>query len=249
MPIRATFPSLHRQEFQPVSVKLLTNEQKLAWSQFITAYQHLLFLWTLTAECCVAAIYFVGRRDSNSASIWVRRAARLMLACAAGIKNARNITSESYSTLASSEVSAFPVDFREDGFIEYQFMKASIEETSSVLAEAKGADWALFQDMCFSFSTAETIWFERINSYTNRETTPQVMETTGYDDAFGIIRTPEMFVEDYHYALRDVINDFCHNTDRTRLDAMSNTWLDDGNKLMNVIVEELLDPPSYQPTA
>lgn len=254
MPTSATFLSLNRTRFEPPSLALLNAKQRVAWFHFITGYQHLLFLWTLTAECCGAATYFVGHQNWNSASIWIRRAARLMLGCAAGIKKIHNIPSDSYLKFSGNEMSILPAAFTEEGFAEYQLMKVSLDEVSAVLSETQQAGPLAFKDTCLNFFLAMDVWSQRnadpnsIKSGLN-VVPQQLPKTNQYDHAFGITRIPEMFVEEYHYALRDVINNVQHNTDCSSLDTVSSNWLDDGNKLMNAIVEELLDPPTYRPNA
>ena len=255
IPLCPTINPLQRQQFKPEFIHFESREEMQVWSRWITSHQHLLFCWGLSAEACQDVTHLVRRCKWEAATLWLRRATRLMLLSAGATANARNSDRD---LSVKGLMGIIPESFDNELSSDYLLLTEAIAEMERILNTNEGNGTNLPRDFFEARLVFNKIYATVMkNAFIKSGKSPYIYEMNvrqlasaeRYDRAFGVLRMQMMYIEDYRFFLLNSIGAARNELLLVSIDPEKRAWIEDGNKLMLAIVGELLDPPSYQPNA
>ena len=231
-----------RKPFHPKSVILETYDKECAWSTRIISHQYLLFLSILTVEACESVTFMVERTKWNAATLWLRRANRLLSGYVRTAADTQKFDQKYLKSVSSTSIGRLELcDWRSSP------ERRSLEDSIRRMEEAMGSKLCSFREL----TDARKLFDKSNQKMSNlRCLLPYQYSKDAslglYDSTIGVLRVPRMFIEEFAFFLSCTAEAMRLARDNATSLALS---VQETTELMQAIVGELLDPPTYKPNA
>lgn len=257
IPLRTTNNHSGRRLFEADLIYAGELEAKQRWLRCVACRQHLLFCSGLAAEACQDVINTIQQGKWKAAALWMNRAARLLAGSAEAVRRSCILDNSFYHTGGGACCVTQLPDVRSSN--EHRFLRAILKETERVLDSAQVSKVTAaanefidarraFDEAVRSFIGTGLFQTDNLDTDSDDRVNP-LPSPERYDLAVGVLRTKMMFIEDYQFNLVRSVDIARSADDAHDIDGGARARLEECNQLMLAIVGELLDPPSYQPSA